>query len=310
MKKIVIIGSSNTDLVIKTDRIPDVGETVIGGSFMMTAGGKGANQAVTVARLGGDATFIARVGTDMFGRQALNGYREEGLDVGFIVQDNETPSGVALISVDSRGENCIVVAPGANDNLSIADIETARNEIETAEYLLMQLEVPMDVVEYAAHIAYAAGVRVILNPAPASVLSRELLSRLDIITPNRSECALLTGVDVKNWESAEYAAGLLLDQGVQNVVVTLGTMGALVKNRHDQFRVPARKVTAVDTTAAGDVFNGALAVAMAEGKELISAVKFATLAASISVTRMGAQSSVPTREELDALLSEMPEYEI
>lgn len=301
MGKIVVIGSSNTDLVIKTDRIPDHGETVMGGVFMMTAGGKGANQAVAAARLGGDTTFIARVGTDMFGDQSLANYAKDNLNTEFVFRDAESPSGAAIITVDAKGENCIVVASGANNNLSSDDINKASHYICKAKFVLMQLEVPMQTIEHAVELASEAGAKVILNPAPAAPLTKELLSKLYLITPNKTEAQLLTGVTVKSWDDAENAADVLLSKGVENVIITLGSMGSLIKNHSLCERVPARVVNAVDTTAAGDVFNGALCVALAEGKNMVEGVKFATLASSISVTRMGAQASIPTRKELDAL---------
>ncbi|WP_300750460.1 ribokinase [uncultured Alistipes sp.] len=300
MEKIMVIGSSNTDLLIKTDRIPDPGETVLGGTFMMNAGGKGANQAVAVARMGGDVIFVTRIGDDMFGRGSLAGYERDGIDVSHIIKDKAAPSGVALITVDAKGENCIVVAPGANNRLLPADIDAVADAIRHSEYLLMQMEIPMETIEHAAAIACEAGKKVVLNPAPAACLSDRLLSGLYLITPNRSESRLLTGVTVADWESAERAADVLLERGVGNVVITLGSLGSLVRNRELSERVPACRVEAVDTTAAGDVFNGALCVALAEGRTLVEAVRFATRASAISVTRMGAQSSIPTRSELDS----------
>ena len=296
----MVIGSSNTDLLIKTDRIPDPGETVLGGTFMMNAGGKGANQAVAVARMGGDVIFVTRIGDDMFGRGSLAGYERDGIDVSHIIKDKAAPSGVALITVDAKGENCIVVAPGANNRLLPADIDAVADAIRHSEYLLMQMEIPMETIEHAAAIACEAGKKVVLNPAPAACLSDRLLSGLYLITPNRSESRLLTGVTVADWESAERAADVLLERGAGNVVITLGSLGSLVRNRELSERVPACRVEAVDTTAAGDVFNGALCVALAEGRTLVEAVRFATRASAISVTRMGAQSSIPTRSELDS----------
>ena len=298
MGKIVVVGSSNTDLVVRATRMPEAGETVMGEKFMMTAGGKGANQAVAARRLGGDVTFIAKVGCDMFGDKAIEGYAAEGLDTSTILRDEYAPSGVALITVDGNAENCIVVAPGANNKLSSSDIDSMRSHIESADYLLLQLEVPMDVVEHAASIAYGAGVKVVLNPAPAATLSEHLLKQLDIITPNRTEIQLLTGVAVTDLESAERAAKVLLDKGVQRVVVTLGSMGALVCDGVRFVHIPAHKVTPVDTTAAGDTFNAGLCVALCEGRSLSDAVRFATAASAIAVTRLGAQASVPYRHEI------------
>lgn len=304
MGKIVVIGSANTDLVVQTERMPAPGETILGGRFMMAAGGKGANQAVAAARLGGEVTFVARVGTDLFGEQALAGYRAERMDVRHVVRDAEAPSGVALICVDRAAENSIAVAPGANERLSPADVDRAEAEIAAADFVVLQLEVPISTVVHAAEVAARHGVRVILNPAPAAAVPDELLRHCFLLTPNSSECARLTGMPVHNAADAERAADALLARGVQHVVVTLGGEGALIKGTGICERIAARSVAAVDTTGAGDTFNGALAVALSEGRTLCEAARFATAASSIAVTRMGAQSSVPRREEVDALLIE------
>lgn len=298
MSKIIVIGSSNTDLAIKTIRIPEPGETVMGGTFMMTAGGKGANQAVAVARLGGDVAFVTKVGDDMFGDESRARYVKEGLPENFLLVEKGTPSGVALITVDARGENCIVVAPGANNALTCADVDAVRDEIAAADYLLLQLEIPMEVVEHAAEVAVANGTKVILNPAPAAELSKTLIESLYLITPNRTECQLLSGVAIANEADAEAAAGKLMEMGVKNVIVTLGSKGSLVRTAEGCTVVEACRVESVDTTAAGDVFNGALCVALSEGKDIVEAARFASRASAISVTRMGAQSSVPYRAEL------------
>ncbi len=299
MAKIVVIGSTNTDLVIKTERIPEQGETVIGGSFMMTAGGKGANQAVAAARMDGDVIFVTKVGDDMFGEESQRHFADENLPSEYIFTEHGSPSGVALITVDARGENCIVVAPGANDTLSRSDIDAVRSQIEAADFLLLQLEIPMEVVEYATDIAHRAGTKVILNPAPAAQLSRELIGKLYLITPNRTECQLLTGRSINDEKSAEAAATVLLAMGARNVIITLGSRGALVAESGGEHElIPAQHVVAVDTTAAGDVFNGALCVALSEGRTLSEAATFATKASAISVTRMGAQSSIPYRIEI------------
>lgn len=298
MSKIIVIGSSNTDLAIKTIRIPEPGETVMGGTFMMTAGGKGANQAVAVARLGGDVAFVTKVGDDMFGDESRARYVKEGLPEKFLLVEKGTPSGVALITVDARGENCIVVAPGANNALTCADVDAVRDEIAAADYLLLQFEIPMEVVEHAAEVAVANGTKVILNPAPAAELSKTLIESLYLITPNRTECQLLSGVAIANEADAEAAAGKLMEMGVKNVIVTLGSKGSLVRTAEGCTVVEACRVESVDTTAAGDVFNGALCVALSEGKDLVEAARFASRASAISVTRMGAQSSVPYRAEL------------
>lgn len=305
MGKIVVIGSANTDLVVKTDRMPSPGETVLGGRFMMAGGGKGANQAVAASRLGGVVTFVARVGRDLFGEQALAGYRAERMDVRHVTCDENAPSGVALICVDRAAENSIVVAPGANERLSPQDVDRAEPEIAAADFVVLQLEIPLPAVVHAAEVAERHGVPVILNPAPAAAIPDELLRRCYLLTPNRSECAMLTGMPVTDAADVERAADALLARGVRHVVVTLGGEGSLVKGPDCCERVAARQVEAVDTTGAGDTFNGALAVALSEGRPLREAVRFATAASSIAVTRMGAQSSVPMREEVDALLSEV-----
>ena len=266
---------------------------------MMTAGGKGANQAVAAARMDGDVIFVTKVGDDMFGEESQRHFANENIPAEYIFTEQGSPSGVALITVDARGENCIVVAPGANDLLSRSDIDVVRSQIEAAEYLLLQLEIPMEVVEYAADVAHKAGTKVILNPAPAAPLSRELISKLYLITPNRTECQLLTARSISDEKSAESAASALLAMGAQNAIVTLGSRGALVAEDGGKYElIPAQHVVAVDTTAAGDVFNGALCVALSEGRTLIEAATFATKASAISVTRMGAQSSIPYRIEI------------
>jgi len=301
--KIVVVGSSNTDMVIKSDRIPEPGETILGGTFFMTPGGKGANQAVAASRLGGDVVLVTKTGNDLFGRQSVELYANEGINTDYILSDAKNPSGVALIMVDSKGENCIAVASGANGSLSVKNISAAGKEIESSEIVLMQMEIPMDVIEYVAQLASKKKVKVILNPAPACpFLSDMLLSCLYMITPNRSEAEMISGVKVTDWESARRAADIISKKGVDNVVITLGSLGAMVKEGDKYYNIPAEKVQAADTTGAGDTFNGALCVALAEGESILEAVKFASMASSIAVTRMGAQSAIPTRRELDAAM--------
>lgn len=296
--KIVVLGSTNTDMVIKAERIPSPGETILGGRFLMNPGGKGANQAVAAARLGGAVTFVANVGADLFGREAKALFAKEGICTDFVLTDPREPSGVALIMVDVKGENCISVASGANAALSPEDIEAARGAIEKAGVLLMQLETPVETVLCAARWAAAQGVPVVLNPAPARLLPAELLACLSLITPNEGEAELLTGVKVTDEATAQAAAAALCAKGVGRVVITMGSKGAYVYEDGRGTLVPAFPVKAVDTTAAGDVFNGALAVALTEGQTLAEAVRFAAKAASISVTRMGAQASAPYRTEV------------
>jgi len=287
-------------MVVKADRLPAPGETILGGIFLMTAGGKGANQAVAAARLGGEVVFIVKVGDDIFGKQAVQSFNVEGIDTSHIITDPVNPSGVALITVDAKAENCIVVASGANANLTPGDLYAAENKIKNASLILMQLEIPLETVEYVAGLAAQNNVKLILNPAPACALSDELLSKVSIITPNQKETEMLTGMQIVDKEGAERAAELLAEKGIETVIITLGVNGALVFHGSHFDWVAAPVVNAVDTTAAGDVFNGALAVALAEGKNLEGAVMFANKAAALSVTRMGAQASAPTRHEVES----------
>ncbi len=299
-KKIVVVGSSNMDMVVKTDHIPVPGETVLSGSFFMNPGGKGANQAVAVARLGGDVSFISKMGNDVFGKQFSQLFSDEGIDTRYILSDEDLPSGVALITVDEAGENSIVVASGANANLLSSDLDGALSQIAAAGILLVQLEIPMDTVNYVVKYASRKGVKVILNPAPANILSPELLKCVYILTPNKTEAAMIAGIEVTDMESAKRAAQIICSKGAKNVAITMGPLGALICKSGECSVVKARKVETVDTTAAGDVFNGALAVAVSEGKDLEDAADFACEAAAISVTRLGAQSSIPYRTELIA----------
>jgi ribokinase len=300
---VLVVGSSNTDMSIKMDRIPRPGETIIGGEFLTAAGGKGANQAVAAARAGGRVTFIARVGSDIFGEQALAGFVREGINVDYAVRDPASPTGVALIFVGKDGENSIAVASGANGKLSADDVRNARKAFVGASVLIMQLETPLETLEAAAELAVEAGVRVILNPAPARPLPDSLLRHVSILTPNETEAEILTGIKVDGVAAAEEAANKLIARGIQTVILTLGARGAFVATADDRRMVSGFKVEAVDTTAAGDTFNGALAVALAEGQPLDRAVRFANAAGAISVTRIGAQPSAPKREEIEKFLA-------
>lgn len=298
MSKIVVVGSSNTDMVIQSEHLPAPGETILGGEFFMNPGGKGANQAVAAAKLGGDVVFVARVGDDIFGQEAVAGFKLEGINTDFIVTDPEQPSGVATIMVDAKGENCIAVASGANNMLSPADVDQAMAQVDAADVLLMQLETPIETIEYVASLGSEKGKTVILNPAPAQALSDELLAKIDVITPNETEAEMLTGINVENLADAEKAAQALRDKGIGTVIITMGSQGAFVLSDSFTGMVATRKVEAVDTTAAGDTFNGALAVGMANGQAIEEALAFANKAATISVTRLGAQASVPSLAEL------------
>ncbi len=295
---IYVVGSANTDMVVKVETLPRPGETVLGGTFLMNPGGKGANQAVGAARLGGAVTLIANVGDDLFGRQALQQFQHEKINTTYVRTDPDWPSGIALINVDAQGENCITVAPGANAHLKSGDVEPALATAPARAVVLVQLEIPMDTVDYAVRLGHERGLRVILNPAPAQELAPDLLTKLFLITPNESEAERLTGVRVSDPATAEQAARLLHQQGVPNVVITLGSQGAYLHTEIISKLIEAPVVTVMDTTAAGDCFNGALAVALGEGQSLEQAVRFACRAATISVTRMGAQASMPFRHEL------------
>ena len=297
-KKIVVLGSTNTDMVISGKKIPVPGETILGGHFLLNPGGKGANQAVAVARLSekkGACSFIAKVGDDVFGRETLARLKKDSITPRLIV-DKKEPSGTALIMVDNKGQNIISVALGANGTLCPKDVEPFKKEIEQSAILLMQLETPLKTVEWAAKAANKAKVTVILNPAPACKLPASLYKLIDWITPNETEAELLTGVKVTDAASAQKATEVFKKRGVKHVIITMGTKGCWCGDCQKLY--PCRKVKAIDCVAAGDTFNGAFAVALAEGKSCSEAVDFAQKAAAISVTRPGAQSSVPTRKEI------------
>jgi len=289
-------------MVIKADKFPLPGETILGGKFFMFPGGKGANQAVAASRLGGNVIFIAKVGNDIFGEQALQQFRKEGIHTGYVTADAVHPSGVALITVDAKGENTIVVAQGSNGALLPDDLEKAAKEFEHAEILLMQLEIPLQTVLHAAKLAKRLGKKVILNPAPAMPLPEELFINLYMITPNMSETEALTGIEITDMLSIKKAAEKIKEKGVANVVITLGREGAYIFNEDGGRQIATPNVKAIDSTAAGDVFNGALAVAISEGNGLDQAVEFANRAAALSVTKMGAQASAPFRNELTIML--------
>lgn len=299
-RRILVIGSSNTDMVARAPRFPQPGETLLGKEFFVFPGGKGANQAVAAARLGADVTFVAKVGDDVFGRKAIEGFTREKINTAAIALDRVNPSGVALITVDDHGENTIVVAPGANNTLLPIDLEKAASDFETADVVLTQLEIPLETVLCSAEMSSAKGKTFILNPAPQRSLPKELLRIVSILTPNESELEALVGRSLKGMHDIENAAREMLAVGVGVVIVTLGSEGAAIVKPGTFVHVPSTKVKAMDTTAAGDVFNGALAVALSEQLPLEEAVAFANSAAALSVTRMGAQSSAPYRHELNS----------
>lgn len=288
-------------MVLKSTHLPLPGETVLGGSFSTHPGGKGANQAVAAARLNGEVTLIARLGDDMFGRQAIKGFETHNIDTRFMSIDPDVPSGVALIMVDEKGENCISVALGANDALKPEHVKHADNVLKECAFVLMQLETPLQVVEYVGKLANEYGFRFVLNPAPAKHLSDELLASLYMITPNTIEAELLSGVKVIDESSARVAAQIIKAKGVSIVVITMGSQGAFVLSDGMDELIPCPEVEVVDTTAAGDTFNGALVVALSEGQDLRQAIKFANQAAAYSVGILGAQSSVPSRQDVESL---------
>ncbi|HID94102.1 MAG TPA: ribokinase [bacterium (Candidatus Stahlbacteria)] len=307
--KIVIVGSANMDMVIKTDRLPSKGETVLGGNFVTAPGGKGANQAVAAAKLGAQVTFVARLGTDIFGDKLINSFNKVDIDTHFIVHDTDHPSGIALIFVDSNGDNMIAVAPGANDMLSEEDILKAEPAIASADILLTELEIPINTVKYAVKVAKKHQVQVILNPAPAKKLDKELLAEIDVLTPNESELEFLTTSKISAEYSIETAATSLLRDGVKNVVVTLGDRGSLIVTKVQSKTIPTKRVKVVDTTAAGDAFNGALAFALASGQDLEHAVRFANCVGALTATKLGAQPSLPTMDEVSEFLKSSAEVE-
>jgi ribokinase len=301
MSKIIVIGSSNTDMVIKTDHIPVPGETVMGGKFFMNSGGKGANQAVAVARLGGEVSFITKVGNDIFGIESLERFKKEGINTDFAIVNKKKPSGVALITLGENAENSIVVAPGANNTLKKKNIKEAIEKIKKADVILVQLEIPLKTVKFITKLGKRYGKKVILNPAPGQLLDNRLYNGLFAITPNETEAEIMTGVKVIDAKSAERAAKILKDKGISNVIITLGVQGAYVLNDELSEIIPGYEVDAKDTTAAGDTFNGALAVGVCKGMPLKKIVDFANKAASLTVTKFGAQSSIPYLKDLESL---------
>ena len=296
--QLLVIGSINTDMVVKTATLPLPGQTVLGGDFIMTAGGKGANQAVAAARLGADIKLVGTVGEDQFGNDAIARLESEKVDCRHVEQTAGHASGVALVSVDGAGENHIVVAPGANNTITREQVETAMSACAADSIVLLQLEIPLDIVQHATAVATSRGLRVILDPAPATALPDELFTELFLITPNETEANILTGIEVNDEDSAAAAAENLLHRGVKNVAITLGSKGVYLANGTMKALVPTPEVSVMDTTAAGDCFNGALAVALSRGTSLVDATAIACQAASICVTRMGAQDAMPKENEV------------
>jgi ribokinase len=300
--RIAVVGSLNMDLVVRAPHMPIPGETVIGSDFRTIPGGKGANQAVAAARLGAKVAMIGRVGDDDFGRSQLRNLGQLGVDTTHVMVDLETATGIALITLDARGQNSIVLAPGANMRLTKEDINAARGAIVQSDVLVLQLESPLEVVTYAIDIAHAEGVKVVLNPAPARPLPKETLARLDYLIPNESETALLTGIEVADLDSTKEAAKRLRDEGVDTVILTLGDRGAFLTSAEESVHIPGYEVEVVDTTAAGDAFVGGLAMALARGQNPAEAVRYANAAGALAVTRLGAQPSLPTRQEVEEFM--------
>lgn len=304
-KNVVVVGSSNTDMIIQMKTIPRPGETLLGGKFSIAPGGKGANQAVGAARAarpGTQVIFVAKVGKDIFGEQAITGFKKDKIQTDYVFQDSNNPSGVALIFVADDGKNSIAVASGANSALSPADVKKASQAIKNADILVLQLETPLETVQAAIEIADQFGVPIILNPAPVQKLPPEILRKVTILTPNEIEAETLTGIAVKNKTTAAQAAQILHDFGIPIVIITLGAKGAYLSTPTVKQMIKPFAVKAVDTTAAGDIFNGALAVSLSEDTGLLEAVHFASAAAALSVTKLGAQPSAPKRREIIDLL--------
>ncbi|MDP6776033.1 MAG: ribokinase [Candidatus Latescibacteria bacterium] len=298
---VLVIGSANTDLVVRTARLPSPGETVLGGTFFTAQGGKGANQAVAAARAGAPVTFVGRIGADDFGRETLSALEGDRIGTEYVFVDPDLPTGVAFILVDEDGENTIVVASGANAALSPVQLESSAPALDRAGICLLQLESPLASVSHAVAMANERGVPAVLNPAPAQDLPPEVLEGLFLITPNESETEILTGIRPDSDAEARRAAQALVDRGVEFVVITLGDRGAFLLAQGRSARLPAPSMDATDTTAAGDAFNGALAAALCGGSSLEEAVGFANCAGALSVTRKGAQPSLPERAEIDRL---------
>lgn len=297
-RPILVVGSSNTDMIISVTEFPKPGETIIGNSFLMDFGGKGANQAVAAARLGGDVTFIAKVGKDVFGTETLKKLRSENIETAFIEVDENKSSGVALITVDQHAENHIVVASGSNEELKYNDNQLLESLITEETIVLMQLEIPIETIARTCKVAREKHAFIIINPAPAKPLTKEILAEIDIITPNQEEAKHLSGIEITDENSAFQAAKIIHALGPKTVIITMGEKGAFVLDQEISQMIPGHKVLPVDTTGAGDVFNGAIAVGLSQGKNILESIKLGCKASSIAVTRSGAQSAIPYFNEL------------
>lgn len=302
MNKLVVLGSVNADHVLLVPSFPRPGETLHGRNYQVIPGGKGANQAVAAARLNADVAFIARVGDDAFGLRIREEFKLDGINIDAVTVEQDCPTGIAMIQVSNAGENSICISPEANAKLTAEAIEPYLPCIRSAQYLLMQLETPLDGIELAARIAKESGTTVILNPAPACPLSDSLLGCVDIITPNETEAEILTGINVIDEKSAKKAADSLHQKGIKTVMITLGAKGVYLSQSNQGKIIPGFSVEVVDTTAAGDTFNGAFVTGIMASMPLEAAIEFAHAAAAISITRFGAQTSIPTREDVDHFL--------
>jgi len=302
--KIVVIGSSNVDLIMKMDHLPEKGETVTDAEFFQVYGGKGANQAVAAARAGGNVAFVSCVGKDAYTPQMVQNYKNDGIDTRFVFEEVGVASGHALIMIGSDGDNCISVAPEANYKLTPSKIDNALEVINEAAIIVMQYEIPEETIKYVIDLANSKKIPVLWNVAPARAFDFSYIPKVNILVLNEVEAGFLAEMQVENKTDAEKAADILIAKGVEKVIITLGSKGAFVVTKNEKVSVPSFKVKAVDTTAAGDTFCGAFSVALVEGKSLKESLQFASAAAAISVTRMGAQPSAPKREEIDLFLLE------
>ena len=299
--QIIVVGSINTDLVVGANKLPKPGETLIGHKFFMNSGGKGGNQAVSAARMGGKVSMVANLGADVFGDSAIAKLQHEGINCEGISRDNDSPSGVAIINIDDKGENQIVVAPGANANLSIDLVSAALERISPSSIVLLQLEIPIESVTRAVEVCKQKGCRIMLDPAPAQALPESVYKGTYLLTPNKNEAELLSGISISDRDSLTSAAEKLLRSGVANVAITLGSQGVFLASGESKQFFEARSVSAVDTTAAGDCFSGAVAARLSQGYSLVEGLKFGILASSICVTRHGAQEAMPYINEVSSL---------
>jgi ribokinase len=296
--KVLVIGSSNTEMIFQAPAIPAAGEIVLGSSFSMSPGGRGLNQAIAAARAGGEVVYIGRTGNDLFGEQIIQVLQQDNIDTSYVIRDKTMASGISSIVVDAHGESGITITPGANINLSDQDILKTSSVISSAEIVLLQLDIPIETVRFAADLAGSSGARIILNPTPALPVSDELLKSISILTPSASQAEILTGITITDERSAELAGRILLERGLSRVIITLRSKGAMVIDNGGAEHVPGFEMLSIDASLVNDVFNGALVVALSEGKNFYEAVLFANAAAAISASRQGALSSIPYRQDI------------